>query len=101
MRDVDIVLNVTTTSLPVKFQMLNFHRIISDEIHSYRAPGLFTLNLWGLTATPFSRIKMLYDKLGVVCENKNNVLLTSWKTLQRNIIRKNPTLRLKVRPHFL
>ena len=77
LRDVDILLGVSTTKIPEKWSKLTFHRVIADEIHQYKLPLAYTDKLWGITATPFERLAHISKLFGSAS------LLRSWSQLKR------------------
>ena len=63
LRDVDILLSVSTTKLPVQWRLLSFQRLIADEVHAYKFPlNAHSTKMWGVTATPFAKFKKICDE---------------------------------------
>ena len=83
LQDVDILLTVNTTAPPTWCARMTFHRVIVDEIHQYFLPYYHSRYVWGVTATPFEKLKSIFGKFG----HQDSIGLglgTKWIMQQRN-----------------
>ena len=81
LRQVDILLNVTTTKLPTSWEKLTFHRVIADEIHAYGVPNNHSMRVWGVTATPFESFSRIFGKLGYTSTSTGVQPRTTWNRI--------------------
>ena len=80
MRDVDVLLTVSTTKLTSRWCRLNYQRVIADEIHGYKLPIASSVRVWGVTATPFQRAAKISERFG--CSSGIGPA-AAWSQLQR------------------